>query len=177
MELKNSRRFAGVGAALLTCPYAALALADPTPEPTPAAATMSIVCPEEDAVAAALGRQATSTFVDDRECQYSVSGAGLVLFRFETTTLLELRTEVEASTSPPTEVSGLTPGAFAVPVGNSWVIHYQVDAEAATLVVPTSVQSGAVSLAEAMLEASTPSSAPPAPPDTGDHPGMPSTGN
>lgn len=137
---------------------------------------MSIVCPDEDAVATALGRQATSTFVADRECQYSVSGAGLVLFRFETTTLFELRTEVEASTSPLTEVSGLTPGAFAVPVGNNWVIHYQVDAEAATLVVPTAVQSGAVSLAEVMLDASAPLTAP-APPDTGDHPGMPSTGN
>ncbi|GAB3819041.1 hypothetical protein GCM10028820_22400 [Tessaracoccus terricola] len=175
--MKNSRRFAGVGAALLTCPYTALAVADPTPEPTPVAAAMSVVCPAEDTVAAALGRQVTSTFVDERECQYSVSGAGLVLFRFETTTLLEVRTEVEASTSPLTEVSGLTPGAFAVPVGNNWVIHYQVDAEAATLVVPTAVQSGAVTLAEAMLDASTPLAAPSEPTENSEYPGMPSTGN
>lgn len=176
-ELSNTRRFAVLGAALLLCQYAAVAMADPTPRPDPVDAA-TVVCPSNEVVANALGRQATTTLSNERECQYSASGAGVVRFLLEDRTLEQLRAEAEARGSEITPVPDLAPDAFAEAIGNSWVMRFPLGATAASLAVPPVLQSGAVALAEEMLAAVVPaSSASPAPAATPDRPGMPHTGN
>lgn len=176
-EMVLSRRFAVLGAALLLCPNVGAAFADPTPSPVDSESSMTIECPAPEDVAAALGRQVTSNMVAVRECRYSASGAGPVLFRFEALTLAELRSAAESAGTTPTEVDDLTPGAFATTVGNNWVVRFQLGTETATLMVPTALQSGAVSLAEQFLAAGPIPVPSTSPPDERERPGMPGTGN
>lgn len=177
--MRIARRFAGVGAAVLLCPYAASAVADPSPAPTPSEPVATIDCPADDVVAATLGRQITGTVREARECQYSASGAGVVRFQFETHTLLELRAEAEAAGSDIKEVPELGADAFAGAVGNSWTVRFPVGLEAATLGVPPALQSGAIALAEEMQAAGSPRNEPTPSPGkpADDRPGMPGTGN
>lgn len=176
--MKFSGRLAGIAGVLLLCQLAGPAFADPTPEPTPVEAVTVIECPPAERVAAALGREVTSTVADSRDCQYSARGAGLVQFRLETMGMAELRAAADATGTPVTEVPSLAPGAFATSVGNNWVLRFPAGSEAATLAVPTVLQSGATHLAEEMLAAtSSAAGATPPPPAEDDCPGMPRTGD